>query len=464
MNLATEHDKVLCRSAQSERAQLCAGTRKVNNVVCVYWTEDKVQEQKRGETDQGIRQTMRTKLTLALLPLVILLGSSSGQGQCPQDNFASTSVTYDDVRDTSRFGLELFRRMSNQSLGENLFFSPYSIWSVFTIAYFGAEGNTLSQMNNVLRLRGKDAAFKTQRLLAFRLQENTQGVELNEANRAYIDTSLALGSCFKTNHFYEIRHEDLSNPARVAQEVNSYVDGATNGLIPKLLSPGSLQKTNLLLVNAIYFKGVWKHEFQKAITRPKDFCSAPGKCRKVDMMTRPEVETPYINNQQLGAEVVELPYGNSSISMLLFLPWQDRTVDSVVNQLDLPVLAKTLSDFKEEKIRIEFPKFKMEQTLQTRLIDTLEAMGLSDIFSLGQADLSGFSTTKALSITDAIHKAVVDINEEGTEAAAATALFDTRIGGLPRARNLSFNRPFVFLIVHKELGLVLFSGIYNTPP
>ncbi|XP_076047644.1 serine protease inhibitor-like [Oratosquilla oratoria] len=168
----------------------------------------------------------------------------------------------------------------------------------------------------------------------------------------------------------------------------------------------------------------------------------------------------YGNDTHLSAEVLELPYLNSSISMLLFLPWEGSvTVDNVVDRLDLTALDAAIRGLEYQRVRVFLPKFKMEQTLAKELQKALEELGIIDYFS-SNANLSAFSKSLDVDGHNIIHKAVVEVNEKGTEAAAATV--NIALQSLPP--RVTFNRPFVFLILDKNLGLPLFSGIYRSPP
>ncbi|XP_076047518.1 leukocyte elastase inhibitor A-like [Oratosquilla oratoria] len=409
---------------------------------------------------------MKKELTLVVLPLVLLIGSSLGQQKrpCPLDNFRNVNVTFDDVRKTSTFALDLFKEIKNAVPTGNIFISPYSVWSALTIAYFGAEGRTLTQLQNALKLDTKDRGYKTQRLLSAELARN-KGVQLQEANRAYFTNRLRLEPCFQRVEFFDVQQSDFTNPARLAQEINGFVSRTTNGLISQIVGPQDLALATFVLVNAVYFKGLWEQPFDKQATRLEDFFCNPGRsCGKVEMMSRSPSSVSYVNNTNLGAEVISLPYLDSSVSMLLFLPWENvNTVEGVVDRLDLRALGATVSNLKKGLLKVKFPRFKLEQTLVDRMKAALGNLGITDLFSRG-ADLSAFTNSLDLNADVIIHKAVVDVTEEGTEAAAATAIFDTRFGGPRVTPQITFNRPFVFLIVDTRLGIVLFSGIFRNPP
>ncbi|XP_076047524.1 iris-like [Oratosquilla oratoria] len=399
---------------------------------------------------------------LALLPLVVLLiGSSSGSPSrtCPPDNFDKVIVTPEDISRTSSFGFDLFKKIKDQVPGQNLFFSSYSIWSALAIAYFGAEGKTLDQLQKVLRLGEKDKGYKIQRELSAELGKNT-GVELDEANRAYFADSLVLEECFRRGDFYDIHQVDFSDTVRLAREINAFVNRTTRGLIPQLVEPNTLSATPFFLANAVYFKGAWQEPFPKYFTRPGDFFCSPGVvCGEPQMMNNDALYN-YGNDMHLGAEVLELPYLNSSISMLLFLPWEGSvTVDEVVDRLNSTALNATVGELQNIRMMVFLPKFKMEQTLKSGLGTALQELGITDLFSKN-VNLSGFTKSVKLDASDVIHKAVVIVNEEGTEAAAGTGIFVPT--SLPPS--IRFNRPFVFLIFDKTLGLSLFSGIYRSPP
>ncbi|XP_076047520.1 serine protease inhibitor 88Ea-like [Oratosquilla oratoria] len=405
---------------------------------------------------------MMKNLALVLLHLVIfLIGSSSSYPSkpCPPDNFDRVNVTFEDIRRTSSFGLDLFKKIKTRVPGKNMFFSSYSIWNALAIAYFGAEGKTLDELQNVLRLGKKDKGYKTKKLLSAELSKNV-GVELDEVNRAYIADSLVLEKCFRSGGFYDVYQVDFSDPAKLAREINGLVSNTTRGLITEIVRPEILRGAPFFLANAIYFKGSWQEPFSEYLTQPREFFCSPGvACGEVQMMDQDSWYN-YGNDTHLGAEVLELPYLNSSISMLLFLPWEGSvTVDDVVDRLDLTALDAAIRGLEDQRVRVFLPKFKMEQTLDRELQKALEELGIIDYFSTN-ANLSAFSKSLDVDGHNIIHTAVVEVNEKGTEAAAATVIFAFRTSP-PR---VTFNRPFVFLILDKNLGLPLFSGIYRSPP
>ncbi|XP_076047526.1 serine protease inhibitor 88Ea-like isoform X2 [Oratosquilla oratoria] len=404
---------------------------------------------------------MKKELALTLIPLVaLLIGSSSGYvpRTCPPDNFDRVEISPEDTSRTSSFGFDLFKKIRDQVPGENLFFSSYSIWSALAIAYFGAEGRTLAQLQKVLRLKEKDKGYKTQRLLSAQLKKNV-GIELDEVNRAYFADFLVLEKCFRSGDFYDIHQVDFSNPERLAKEINGFVNRTTRGFIPELVKPNDLQGSRYFLANAIYFKGSWQKPFPEHNTYLRKFFCSPGvACRKVQTMQNDDLFN-YGNDTHLGAEVLELPYLNSSISMLLFLPWEGAvTVDDVVDRLDLAALGGTLKGLEKQRILVYLPKFKMEQTLGHELGKALVDLGITDLLSVN-SNLSAFTKSVKLKVDTIIHKAVVEVTERGTQAAAATGFTDRNLPPV-----FACNRPFIFMIVDKTLGLTLFSGIYRTPP
>ncbi|XP_076047527.1 iris-like [Oratosquilla oratoria] len=408
---------------------------------------------------------MKKELALSILPLVLFIGLSSGQETkpCPPDNFHNINVTFEDAKRTSNFGLDLFKKVNVQVPKRNLFFSPYSVWSALAIAYFGAEGKTLSQLQGALRLEGKDKGFKTQRLLSFELSKNV-GVQLDEANRAYFDNSLVLEKCFQRNVFHDVRQIDFSNPVGVAHEINSFVNKTTKGLIPEVVTPDTVARASFVLVNAIYFKGFWEQKFDKKLTKPEDFFCQPGiVCGTVNMMTRGLSRVLYFNSEALRSEVVEIPYKDSSVSMFLILPWEEtNTVDGVVNQLDLATFSEIVDKIHRRNLVLKVPKFKLEVTLISEMLAAVTDLGVTDLFQ--NADLSAFTKSQNLSADTIIHKAVVDVTEEGTEAAAVTAILPVRVGSFGPPPEVVFNRPFAFVIADKNLGLMLFMGTFRVPP
>ncbi|XP_076047645.1 intracellular coagulation inhibitor 2-like [Oratosquilla oratoria] len=258
----------------------------------------------------------------------------------------------------------------------------------------------------------------------------------------------------------DIRETDFRNPVAVAQDINGFVSQETRGLIRELVTPSHVARALLVLVNAVYFKGAWEDPFDRRFTKPADFfCSSQTltPSGKVQMMSD-SARYNYYDSPTLGVEVLELPYAKSTMSMLAILPKPGKTVDSVVDSLNLQTLGTIINSLSKTSMILEFPRFRMEQSLEDELKAALGAIGITELFSRN-GNLSGFSKLLTRNAGDIVHKAVVDVTEEGTEAAAATGVI-TPLSLPPR---LSFNRPFVFMIIDKRLGLVFFTGIYRTP-
>ena len=218
--------------------------------------------------------------------------------------------------------------------------------------------------------------------------------------------------------------------------------------------------TRLILVNAVYFKGDWLKKFDVNLTTCEDFRVSPSESVKVQMMHMQKVKLFYGINSELHCQAVELPYAGESLSMFILLP--DETVTSL-SELEKKLTAMDLVNVKEkfrmssQKVNLWLPRFHLDEKLS--LAEMLAGMGMTDLFTMGVADLSGIDVSKELYVSKILHRAVVEVNEEGTEAAAATAvMMMMRSAMIHREINFRADHPFLFFIQDTATGSILFLG------
>ncbi|XP_064083422.1 leukocyte elastase inhibitor A-like isoform X2 [Macrobrachium nipponense] len=369
------------------------------------------------------------------------------------------------------FGLDLYKQLTLEKPSENFIFSPYSIWAALVMVYFGAAGNTQAQLARGLRLVDKPSAHQLWKGLELLYrQENNAKMSLDVASRAYFDESFALLPCVLTVFPDELRIVNFNNAKTAAGAINDFVRQKTRGLIPSIVQEDLVRSASMVLVNAVYFKGLWEKEFKKPSTQKRDFSVAPGNTVSVDMMSQ-VADFNYGESSQLGSRILELPYAGRHLSMILLLPNTNGNEASslarLVRRLSSAALRDALSAGKLESLNVDvlLPKFKFHGELSKNLVNALKKMGIIDVFDENQADLSQFSSKKKLAVTDIIHKAYVDVNEEGTEAAAATAavLVYKSLQEPPKPVKFHCDRPFVFLIYNRVTNNILFIGDVKNP-
>lgn len=363
------------------------------------------------------------------------------------------------VRGNSTFCFELYQQLRDRD--GNLFFSPYSISTALAMTYGGARGETETEMAAVLHLSGEQAAvhggFSHLQTQLNAVQEKGN-VQLSIANALWAQQGYAFLDSFleltKSHYGAGVRFVDFAGNTEAARvEINTWVEEQTREKIKDLIKQGMLEPaTALVLCNAIYFKGNWFSQFEKERTRDADFFVAPEKTVQVSMMNQ---STDVKFRRFDGFSAIELPYTGNALSMVVFLPEQQDGLAVFEDQLKQETVMAWLADLANtspSEVSISLPKFKT--TCEFELSSALAEMGMPRAFS--DADFSGMTGRKDLFISKVVHKAFVDVNEEGTEAAAATAVIMDKAS----IRPLTFrgDHPFVFLIRDNATGSMLFAG------
>lgn len=395
----------------------------------------------------------------ALATAATLLAVGSGQvNVC----FPGEQLEFAEAEFGSRieiFGLSLFRELSDKLQG-NIFISPYSVWSALALAYFGTEGETKRQLEFTLNVKSKTHTYYNWRGLRLVLlgQRDESGVILKTLNRAYMSDSLNLNRCV-SDILPDLQLMDFRNTEVAINTINNDVSQATNGKIENFIDflPPN---TRFALINAIFFKGTWQTQFLPEHTRSQEFLVPPGRSAgNVDMMT----QTGKFNfglAPALDARILELPYENSTVSMFILLP-NNISTDSITRNLTQEALQEVIGSMTVKNVQVNLPKFNMTTRIEGELKDALKRLGVFDLFVPGRANMTTFTRSTPLNVDAAIHEATVEVNEEGTVAAAATGLINTRLGiGF---ESFICNRPFVYVIYNKIVGITLFAGRYSKP-
>lgn len=362
------------------------------------------------------------------------------------------------VAGNTTFAFDLYAQL--QQKAGNLFFSPYSVSSALAMTYAGTQKNTAAQMSQVLHF-GVD---QTQFHPAFSdLQEQINATQqkkdiaLNVANGLWVDESYPLVETFldlvKRYYQAELNLVDFKTAYETIRlKINAWVEKETNDKIQNLLKPDAVDSlTCLILVNAIYFKSNWASQFDEHYTQEAPFWVTPTEKVDVAMMTQPGNQFNYAKCNNI--QVLELPYKGNEISMIVLLPEEKHDgLAELESLLSVKMLEKWLVLLQMQEVKVFLPKFKI--TTEFELSKTLAAMGMPDVFNPNTADFLG------LWISSVIHKAFVEVNEEGTEAAAATA-----VELYFSSPTLTFyaDHPFLFLIFHNPSKSILFLGRVVNP-
>ena len=368
---------------------------------------------------------------------------------------------------TNKFALYLHKCLANDDrfVNDNLFYSPASLLIALAMTSCGARGNTAAEIMKVLHVASVSSPDLNNSMKKFIDTLNGASDESNKlltANRLFVEKSFEILEAFKegTRAFYDAELalvDYITNVEKAREEINRWVEEKTNDKIKDLIPPGMLSSdTRLTLVNAIYFKGLWLEQFKKEGTHSGSFFVSPNEEIKVQMMQQ-EAEFKYFVSQQLACQVLEIPYIGKKMSMVIFLPNETQGLAKLEEKITYDNLRESLSllDASVDEVEVFLPKFKLTQ--QFDLNDILSKMGAKEMFIPGKADLSGISDPP-LFVSKVVHKAFVEVNEEGTEAAAATAV-GIALMCMPLPKPVfKADHPFLFLIRHNESGAILFLG------
>lgn len=365
------------------------------------------------------------------------------------------------------FALDLLRKVCADS-AKNVFFSPMSISSALAMVYLGAKGNTAAQMAKALclhRSRG-DVHEGFQSLLSEVNKTGTQYL-LRTANRLFGASTCEIlssftESCLKFYHA-EMKQLDFAGAADEArQHINAWVAEKTENKIQNLLAPGVVDSlTAMVLVNAIYFKGNWQQQFQKEDTKEMPFKVSKNETKPVQMMYQKSTfQMTYIG--EIFTQILVLPYTGQELNMIIMLPDENRDLKTVEDALTYEKFVEwTRPDMLDkEEVQVFLPRFKLEESYD--LVEVLRSLGMTDAFDQSKADLTGISPKHGLSLSKAVHKAFVEVNEEGTEAAAATAAVMMMRCFRVEPRFCA-DRPFLFFIQHCQTQSILFCGRFASP-
>jgi serpin B len=362
------------------------------------------------------------------------------------------------VGGNNEFALDLYARMSQKP--GNVVFSPYSISTALAMTYGGARGDTAERMARALHFplapERLHPAFG-ELTADLQKEDKNRPYHLHVANALWPDRGLTLRPEFREliqgNYGAGLKQLDYSEATEEARlTINRWVEEKTREKIKDLLLPGDVTAlTRLVLTNAIYFKATWKHPFSKDQTREAKFDVGATKQVVVPMMHHPDAEFNYFAGD--GFQWLELPYQGDRLSMVVLLPEKKGELAALEKTMTAAALAKGIAKLQLSRGRVSLPRFKT--TFRLSLLDDLKAMGMP------RGPFAAIASGEQLMITDVIHKAFIDVDEVGTEAAAATAVILGEKGGRPFEFNA--DHPFLFLIRDAQTGSILFLGRVNNP-
>ncbi|QMU29641.1 serpin family protein [Adhaeribacter radiodurans] len=365
------------------------------------------------------------------------------------------------VSSSNDFAFRAFTALRTEENGNNLFISPLSISSALTMTYNGADGSTKEAMRQTLGFEPQsdaeiNLAYKS---LSELLVNMDKKVTFNAANSIWYAQQYQLLAPFIQNNqdYFNATVQGLDFASTTAKNtINNWVKDKTQGKIEGIVE--SIRPEHVLfLVNAIYFKGTWTYPFTKNLTKPGPFQKEDGTTVNVDFMTMKKGR--YLLYQDAKQQVIDLPYGNRQFSMTIIVPKAQNTVQDIAGSLSSSQLANWLSSADSSSLELQMPKFKLEY--KKELSETLTQLGMGEAFTK-QANFSRMlsNSNQGLAISEVMHKAFVEVNEEGTEASAATSV-GVVLTSMPSI--IQVHRPFIFMIREKSSNAILFIGQLMNP-
>jgi len=385
----------------------------------------------------------------------------------PDCEFAACPVETSAIVDANNeFALDLYRELRDSD--GNMFYSPWSILSALAMTYEGARGPTAEEMREVLHLpEDEEVRRGSFKKIQDGINREDKEYELYTANAlwpqqdypfldSYIDT-------IRTYYGGDVTALDyVSETEKSRQTINSWIEEKTNDKIKDLIPPGAVNAlTRMVLTNAIYFKGTWVMEFDEEDTREENFHVSSEETVTAQMMRLTGDDARFNYAEDEDVQVLELPYDGEEVSMLVILP-RENDLEDLEESLSAEDINQWRSDLQEQEVRVYLPKFRLET--KYFLPQVLKNLNMVDAFDSEVADFSGMDGTTDLFISNVIHQAFVEVNEEGTEAAAATAVM-VGITSVqePTYKTFRADHPFIFLIQETETGNILFMGRVTDP-
>lgn len=390
------------------------------------------------------------KRIIALVLLSIFL-----QPSIAQDSFNI-------IESNNQFSFDIYQKL--KSPNENLIFSPASITSAIAMTYVGAKSNTFDEISNTFYFNNDIDEFSKDYInLTDFSQKKKSDINFHNANSLWIQEDLKLNQEFlNINKQYfssSVQFADfITEPEKSRLDINQWVEKNTNNKITDLLQPSSIDNTTrLVLVNALYFKGAWKDKFNKEKNTEDNFQIDKKDYVKTVYMNR------YINSWYYSdkySQIIDIPYSNESISLMIILPKSYKKLKKVEKKLNNEYYSNYIQNRKKRRINLSLPKFNIESEFD--LNKTLSELGIKDAFTEA-ADFSGITSAEKLYISKVVHKANIAVDEEGTEAAAATAVMMRKTSVLLEDVDFIANKPFIYILRNNENNCIYFMGKIVNP-
>lgn len=406
--------------------------------------------------------------------------SSSSSEKCFQDSDSERPT--DLTSGVNRFSINLFRSLHNFQ-PNGIVLSPISVWTALLMCFVGSRGETNKELATVLGVSNNSkyaVAMKFQQVWGqTNNKKDSSNGPYSMANRIFVNDELKLNYCIREHFGRDCQTLDFSrDPSKARKKINAWIESKTNGKIKDLIPAGGITRwTTIVIANALYFHSKWQYQFDSAKTVSGSFHVSPVETIQVPFM-KLTANLMYGISETLRATILELPYSNQNFSMLIMLPDASQGIDSLVKELKPSHIDDILQNMFEDEISVELPKFNSEHEFE--LAGPLYSMGIRNLFDPRFADLSGFladnqlstnetgrnsihDPTKKVTVNSVVHKVFVSVTEEGTEAAATTAMLMARSGRPAFPTRFVVDRPFLYMIRDKNTNIILFIGSVRRP-
>ncbi|XP_028996521.1 plasminogen activator inhibitor 1 [Betta splendens] len=362
------------------------------------------------------------------------------------------------------FGLRVFSQLTHGAADKNVVFSPHGLTSVLAMAQLGAAGHTLKALTTAMGFSLRERVMAQQQRLQLRDLSKEEAVEV--ASGVMVERKMtlekkyrrALAKVFQT-HLHQL---DFTKPEQAVQIINAWISDHTAGIIPEILESGSLtDETRLVLLNALHFHGLWKVPFDPRLTQERIFHCGNGSTVPLHMMrlTNRFNYGEFVTADGVEYDVIEVPYEGDSLSMFLVSPFEpDVPLNALSGHLSSQSIQQWRTELRKVKRELVMPRFTL--TSEVNLKAALLNMGLGEIFNPATADFSRISHDEKLFVSKFVQKVKIDVNEQGTKGAVATAaVMFSRMA----VEEIILDRPFLFIIQHKQTGSILLMGQFNQP-
>ncbi|KAM8954486.1 serpin I2 [Pelodytes ibericus] len=377
--------------------------------------------------------------------------------------FSTSSPVGDAI---TEFAMDLHRAIQLDDMGENIIFSPLGVSLILGMIKLGASGATLHQIKRALKLQGNQESeeFSGLQTLFAVISEENKEFTFNLANALYLQEGFRVKEKYRhSNKKYfktAIKLVNFHNSKASAETISAWVKMQTNGNITNLFSSDDIDPlTKMILVNAIYFKGEWKQKFATEATRFEVFKVKKGVTTKVPMMhLQMRTNIGYFSTKNLSYKILELPYKGDSLSLVLALPSEDTPIVELEKLMTTAVIKGWFADMSQEEVEISLPRFKIEHKVDLK--KSLLNLNVTDIFNQN-CDLSEITDTPNIYISKVVQKVSIEINEEGSEAAAATGM--QAVAMSMTNHHFVADHPFLFFIKHNQSASILFMGKVTNP-